>query len=159
MEEVIERKSRREGRGALWLLAAGKSQEIMSRKRIRQRKPQDSQSVMIYDGFIGTDKVNRNNMMRRQKKISFGTVLHYTLEICAITYAFSYMFVFFSQCLMLSMHYYYYYLLKFTRRHIEGNRRCRLICVNMTQFISGTCSSTHCQLMAVCLHKFNFFHV
>lgn len=90
MEEVTERKLGREGRGALWLLAAGKSQEIMRRKRILQRKPQDTQSVMIYDGLIGTDKVNRNNMMRRQKKISVGTVLHYTLEICAITYAFSY---------------------------------------------------------------------
>ena len=62
----------------MWLLAAGKSQKIMRRKRDRQRKPQDRQSVVMCDGFIGTDRVSSKNMMRRQKKkkISFRAVLH-----------------------------------------------------------------------------------
>lgn len=69
----------REGRGlVLWLLAAGKSQKIMSRKRDGQaeKATRQTESAAMHDGFIGTDKVSGKHMRRQKKEISFRTVLY-----------------------------------------------------------------------------------
>lgn len=63
-----------EGRG--WCIVAfsgwqksENNEYVLQEERQAEKPTRQTESVAMYDGFIGTDKVSRKHMMRRQDKL------------------------------------------------------------------------------------------